>query len=89
MKIKKGFTMRNVMGRNVILAEGNNFDNFGKMITLNESAAVLWEALKGKSFDVGYAADLLVKKYGIDREHALADAAYIIGLMEEKGLIDV
>ena len=35
MKIKKGFTLRTVMGQHVILAEGNNADSFGKMITLN------------------------------------------------------
>lgn len=88
MKIKKGFTLRTVMGQNIVLAEGNNSDSFGKMISLNGSAATLWEGLKGKDFDTDYAADLLVKHYGIDRAQALSDAAYIIGLMEEKGLIE-
>lgn len=88
MRIKKGFTLRTVMGQNIILAEGSNSDTFGKIITLNASAAMLWERLSGKSFDVGYAADQLVAEYGIDRSQALADAAYIIGLMDEKGLID-
>lgn len=87
MKIKKGFTLRNVMGQNIVLAEGNNSDSFGKLITLNSSAAKLWEELKGKSFDIEDAANLLVKNYGIDKEQALADATYIIDLMTEKGLI--
>lgn len=87
MKIKKGFTLRSVMGQNVVLAEGNNADDFGKIITLNSSAAMLWEALKGKSFDADDAADLLVAEYGIDRDQALADAEYIINLMNEKGLL--
>ncbi|MDE6303251.1 MAG: PqqD family protein [Paramuribaculum sp.] len=88
MKIKKGFTLRTVMGQNVVLAEGSNSDSFGKIITLNSSAAMLWEELKGRSFDVDTAADLLVEKYGIDREQALADAKYIIDLMAEKGLVE-
>lgn len=88
MKIKKGFTLRTVMGQNIVLAEGNNSDSYGKIIKLNESAAMLWDGLRGKSFDVEYAAGLLTKNYGIDRERALSDAAYIIGLMDEKGLID-
>ena len=88
MKIKKGFTLRTVMGQNIVLAEGNNSDSFGKMITLNPSAAMLWKELKGKEFDVDYAADLLIKHYGIDRPQALSDAEYIINLMSEKGLLN-
>ena len=88
MKIKKGFTMRTVMGQNIVLAEGNNSDTYGKIISLNTSAAKLWDELKGKSFDVDDAADILVKNYSIDREQAVADASYIIGLMAEKGLLD-
>ena len=88
MKIKDGFTLRTVMGQNVVLAEGNNADSFGKMITLNASAAMLWEALKGKRFDVDDATDLLVKHYGIDREQALADSARILDLLAQKGLLE-
>lgn len=88
MKIKKGFTLRTVMGQNIILAEGNNADSYGKIITLNSSAAMLWNELKGKSFSVDTAADLLVKKYGIDPDQARSDASYILNLMAEKGLLD-
>lgn len=88
MKIKKGFTLRTVMGQNVILAEGNNSDSFGKMITLNSSAAMLWEELKSKSFEIEDAADLLVSKYGIDRDQAIEDASRIVNLMTEKGLLE-
>ena len=88
MKIKKDFKLRTVMNQKVVMAEGNNADTFGKIISLNSSAAMLWEELKGKSFEVSDAADLLVSTYGIDREQALEDATYIIDLMTEKGLIE-
>ena len=88
MKIKKDFKLRTVMNQKVVMAEGNNADTFGKIISLNSSAAMLWEELKGKSFEVSDAADLLVLTYGIDREQALEDATYIINLMTEKGLIE-
>lgn len=88
MKIKKGFTLRTVMGQHVIMAEGNNADSYGKLINLNNSAAMLWEALKGKTFTVEDAAALLVSKYGIDPAQAHADASYIINLMAEKGLLE-
>lgn len=88
MKIKKEFTLRTVMGQNIVLAEGNNSDSFGKIITLNSSAAMLWEALKGKEFDVDDAAALLVAKYGIDAGQARADADSLLSLMAEKGLVE-
>lgn len=88
MKIKKGFTLRTVMGQNIVLAEGNNADTFGKIITLNPSATMLWNELKGKSFEREDAADLLVATYGIDRGQALADATYFVDLMMAKGLLD-
>ncbi|MDE6394268.1 MAG: PqqD family protein, partial [Duncaniella sp.] len=81
MKIKKDFTLRTVMNQKVVMAEGNNADTFGKIITLNSSAAMLWEELKGKTFEVTDAADLLVAKYSIDPAQALEDATYIINLM--------
>lgn len=88
MKIKKDFTLRTMMGQNVILAEGMNADSFGKLITLNDTAAYLWEQLYGKEFNASDAADLLVKKYGIDPQQALADATYILDKMTAKGLME-
>lgn len=80
--------MRTVMGQNVVLAEGNNADSFGKMITLNSSAAMLWNELIGKSFETEDAAGLLVVRYGIGREEADADATRFIQLMADKGLLE-
>ena len=88
MKLKKDFTLRTVMNQKVLIAEGSNADSFGKIINLNSSAAMLWEELVGKTFEVEDAADLLVQKYGIDRAQALEDAKYIIDLMAEKGLLE-
>lgn len=88
MKLNKDFSLRTVMNQQVLIAEGNNADSFGKLIKLNSSAAMLWEELKGKTFEVADAADLLVAKYGIDRAQAMADAAEIIDLMAQKGLIE-
>ncbi len=88
MKIKKGFTLRSVMGQNIVMAEDANADTFGKLITLNSSAAMLWDELKGKSFEVEDAAKLLVDRYVIDTAEALADATHIISRFKEKGLVE-
>lgn len=89
MKIKKGFTLRSVMGQNVVLAEDAQSDSFAKIITLNSSATMLWKELVGrKGFEVADVARLLVDTYGIDSAEALADAERFVGLMSAKGLLD-
>ncbi len=43
MKIKNGFVLRTVCGENVIVGEGLDAINFGRMLSLNETAAWLWK----------------------------------------------
>ena len=62
--------------------------NFNKLITLNDSAAYLWEAVEGKDFDVQMLADLLVERYGIDSELASRDAEVISSKWIEIGLAE-
>lgn len=88
MKIKKGFSLRDVMGQSIVLAEGSNADTYNKIIALNPSAAMLWKELAGKKFTADDAAALLVDHYGIDEGEARADASRIIALMASKDLLD-
>ena len=48
MRIKDGFTMRSMVGQHVVIGEGIAQVNFNKMITMNDSAAYLWESVKDK-----------------------------------------
>ena len=43
MKAKTGFHLRNICGENVIVAEGIENIDFSKIISMNESAAYLWQ----------------------------------------------
>lgn len=86
MKIIEGFRLRDVMGQATVIGEGVDQVNFNKLITLNSSAAYLWEQVEGKEFDVNTLADLLVDRYGIDRETAEKDAAAVAGQWQETGL---
>ena len=51
MKIKTGFELRDVCGEKVIIATGIENIDFSRMISLNESAAFLWENIQDKDFD--------------------------------------
>lgn len=52
MKIKKGFMLRSVGGRNIVVAIGKASEEFNGLITLNESGAFLWKILSdGCTYD--------------------------------------
>lgn len=75
MKIKDGFVLREMCGENIVAAEGIENINFNKLISLNESAAYLLRELIGKEFTTEEMAELLIVRYGIDKELAMTDSA--------------
>lgn len=79
--------MRKLGRDHIVTAEGAKLINFNKMIVLNESAAYLWEETSGKEFTEEDLAELLVAKYGIDKERALADARNIAQAWVDAGIV--
>ena len=66
MKIKNGFVLRQVCGENVIVGEGLNAINFGKMLALNETAAWLWQQAQAMGeFTIEALADKLCDEYEV------------------------
>ncbi|MDY3030863.1 MAG: PqqD family protein [Clostridia bacterium] len=52
MKTKKGFMLRSVGGRNIVVAVGKASEEFNGLITLNDSGVLLWNELaKGCTYD--------------------------------------
>lgn len=88
MKIKEGFILREMCGENIVTAEGIEHINFNKLISLNSSAAYLWENLIGKEFTVEDMAALLVEQYKIDMELALKDSESLCKAWMEAGVTE-
>ncbi len=88
MKIKKGFVLREMCGEKIVTATGIEHINFNKLISLNDSAAYLWEGLADKDFTVEDMAQLLVDNYEIDMDTALADSAKLCKAWEEAGIME-
>ena len=89
MRIIEGFILRNVMGQATIVGEGVGQIDFNKLITLNDSAAYLWQSVEGKEFDMQTLSNLLVDKYGIDQDTALTDAKAIANKWIEIGVVNL
>ena len=88
MRIKAGFTLREIGADHVVVPEGIEVIDFNKLINLNNSAKYLWENLEGKDFNVEDIVSLLTGKYNVTKEKALADAKLLVDRLIEIGLIE-
>jgi hypothetical protein len=87
MKIKNGFVLRQVCGENVIVGEGLDAINFGKMLALNETAAWLWQQAQAMGeFTIEALADKLCNEYEVTPDEARRDVTAII---DEWNAVDV
>ena len=88
MKIREGFILREMCGENIVTAEGIEHINFNKLISLNSTAAYLWENLTGKEFSIEDMAALLVEQYDIDMELAMKDSENLCNAWKEAGVAE-
>lgn len=87
MKINQGFELREMCGERIIIATGKENIDFSKVISLNESAAWLWNEVEGKEFTPETLAALLREQYEVDEATALADATALAAQWVSIGLV--
>lgn len=89
MRQKKGFILREVCGEKVIIAEGVEVVNFNKLLSLNESAAYLWQqaTLLG-DFTAEQLADKLCEEYEVSKEQAFHDVNQMLAEWQKIGIIE-
>lgn len=86
MKIKDGFILRHICGEYVVVGEGLAQVNFNKMLSLNESAAYLWQEVSGKEFTKEDMVRLLLDKYEVTPERAAQDVDKLTAVWLEQGV---
>ena len=87
MKINKGFELREMCGEHIIIGTGVENIDFSKVISLNESAVWLWKEVEGKDFTPVTMAALLVERYEVDADVALADAEKLANQWISVGIV--
>ncbi|MBP5550025.1 MAG: PqqD family peptide modification chaperone [Bacteroidales bacterium] len=88
MKLKNTYILRTICGQHVLSAEGAAAINMSSLITLNDTAAYLWESVQGKEFDADALAALLLDKYEVQEDVAKKDAAAIAAKWLELGVAE-
>lgn len=87
MKIKENFLLRKVAGQNVVVPTGNNVTNFNAAITLNETAAFLWQLLE-KGCEKETLFSELTEKYDVSQEIAQRDIDVFINVLKEHDILE-
>lgn len=86
MRIRKGFTMRNIAGEYIVVPVGNAGAIFNGMITLNESGAFFWEAMK-EDTTIEEVVEKVCSEYEIDKETATKDVEKFVNMLKENNLL--
>jgi len=89
MKTKSGFRLRPLGNEFILVGEGIEQISFNKMITMNETAAYLWEkAVDVPAFDANLMAQWLTEEYEVTLQQALQDAQTTISTWQNAGIIE-
>ena len=89
MRQKEGFILREVCGERVIVAEGLKTIDFGKLISLNETAGWLWtKAGEMGDFSIDQLAEALCAEYEVDAVQARKDVTALVNQWQEIGIVE-
>lgn len=88
MKKKTGFYLRNVLGENVVVAEGVENIDFSKIISMNDSAAFLWQQIGEEPFTVEDLVGYFCGEYNVDEQTAKADAEALVQQWINAGIVE-
>lgn len=92
MRTIEGFRLRKLGNEYILVGESMALINFNKMITLNETAAFLWEqaerltAERG-AFDAQALCKALCEEYDVSPERALTDIDSTLASWQDAGVI--
>lgn len=87
MKTKKGFMLRKVAEKHIVVPIGKASVEFNGLITLNETGAFLWERLQRGATEESLLADILAE-YDVDEATAKAGIEAFLNTARGAGLID-
>ena len=88
MKLLEGLTLRPLGPDYIVTGESLDRVDFSKVVSLNETAAWLWERLRGRDFSTEDAAALLCANYEVSEQTARADAEHLIAAWRKAGLLE-
>jgi len=87
MKIKKNYVLRKVVNAWIVLPLGEEAVNFGGMLTLNETGAMLWRVLE-QGGDLEALVSALTREYEVSYEEARTDVDAFLNKLIQAGCME-
>lgn len=88
MKIKKGFKLKNISGRQTVVADRRTVKDFNSLIILSESAVILWELLSRGEHTKEELTAMLTQNMKISKTQALGNVKVFIKTLKDNGIIE-
>lgn len=87
LKLKEGFLLRKVAGKNIVVSVGNN-TGFNGMLTLNDTGAFYWEMLKKGTTREEMLIEIL-KEYDVTQAEASKDLDEFLTKLSDADIMEV
>lgn len=87
MKIKKGFLMRELAGKYVVVPVGSEENLFRGMVQMNKVGAFLWQCLETEK-EKDELIQALLEKYEVDGQSALRDVETFLEKLIAAGILE-
>ena len=89
MKQKEGLVLRDICGEMAVVAEGLKAIDFGKMVTMNDTAVWLWEkCTELGDFTAEQLSEAICQEYDVEPSKALDDVNRILATWKKMGIIE-
>lgn len=88
MRIKDTYKVREIAGENLIVEQGKSQADMTKVISLNNTALLLWNELQGSDFSLEDATNVLLNHYNITKEQAQIDTQKWVDALSDCGIIE-
>ena len=86
MRLKAGYKVREIAGDYVVIPAAGHYQEFGAVVSLNETGAFLWGQLQdSKTFEE--LTEALTAEYDVEPEEVRKDIREFIALLNEQGLL--
>ena len=87
MKLDKSFERHTFAGENIVVPHNVDNVDFTHLLTLNESATVVWKRMNEGDFEIADLVKALTDAYDVDEEQAQKDVSSILGKMRKLKII--
>lgn len=88
MKLDGNFELRTLVGQSIVVPGKLKNVDFTNFLTLNETAAVVWERMTQGEFEVDDLVKALTDAYEVDEAQAREDVVALLAKIRELGMIE-